>query len=329
MAVENPSEYQGIAQLHKPKIAVVGAGILGLTNAVMAQEAGFQTTIYSELHTYHTTSRIAGATFAPYSVPLTEQVIQLTADGWSTFTDLAEDTQKTGVRKINYWEIESDWVDPKQKPYLEVMRDLQIFERPHVPGGYLHGLRYQTFMIDMPIYLPYLVRRFMDQGGIFVTQKFTSLEEMAQLEDDAIFNCTGLGAKELTGDQNMVAMKGQLAVVGSRLDLTDAIKHDGFYAFPQPQTRRTILGGTVVENSDPTVEPGTTQAIINGNKRILPGLSEKDVIEAVVGLRPFRKNDVRIETENVDGKLVIHNYGHGGAGVTLSWGSARLALSKR
>jgi len=72
-----------------------------------------------------------------------------------------------------------------------------------------------------------------------------------------------------------------------------------------------------------------TQTIVNGNKRILPDLTEADVKKAMVGLRPYRKGDVRVEAQEVDGRHIIHNYGHGGAGVTLSWGSSRLALSKR
>lgn len=324
-----PEKYSGIRQLHKPAVAVIGAGVIGLTNAILAQESGYQVVIYSDLQTFKTTSMATGSTFAPYSVPLTEQVLDMTGQGWGKYADLAKETQRTGVRQIFYWEIDSNPVDPKDKPYLQVMKDVQLHERPFVPGGYLHGIRYQTFIMDMPIFLPFLVQKFMQDGGLFFRRRFTNLEELALLEADVVFNCTGLGAKELTGDKNMTAIKGQLAIVPYRHDLADAIKHDGFYAFPQPQTNRTVLGGTTVETFDTLADPGTTQTIINANKRILPGLSEKDLIESLVGLRPFRKGDVRVEAQNIDGKLIIHNYGHGGAGVTLSWGSGRLALSKR
>lgn len=306
--------------------AVIGAGVVGLTNAIVAQEAGYQVAIYSDLQPFKTTSMLAGATFAPYSVPLTEKVIAITGQGWDEFAKLSQQTDLTGVRKINYWEIDSDPFESKDKPYLQFMKDVKVYERPYVPGGYLQGIKYQTFIMDMPVYLPYLTERFLRNGGLFFRRKFHTLEELALLDADVVFNCTGLGAKELACDQNMVGIKGQLAIIRYRPDLVDAIKHDGFYAFPQPQTNRIILGGTTVESFDTLADPGTNQTIINANKRILPGLKQSDVIDTVAGLRPYRRIDIRIEPQMIDGKLIIHNYGHGGGGVTLSWGSAKLAL---
>lgn len=320
--------YKGIICGRKNTVAVVGAGVIGLTNAIMAQDAGYQVTIYSDLPTSKTTSMVAGATFAPYSVPLTETVLDMTARGWGKFADLSKKTETTGVRTIDYWEIESNPVDPKTKPYLPIMDHAQFYERPDVPGGYGMGVKYGTFMIDMPIYLKYLAARFKRNDGSFIRQRFSNMDELAQLDGDIVFNCTGLGAKALTNDENMTAIKGQLAIARYRPDLTEAIKHDGFYAFPQPQTGRMVLGGTTVENFDPSIEPGTTQAILNANKRILPDLKESDVYQSLVGLRPYRRGDVRVEVVYVDGKPIAIESGHGGAGVTLSWGSAELAFNK-
>lgn len=312
----------------KPRAAVVGAGVIGLTNAILAQREGYDVTIYADLPPSQTTSIVAGATFAPYSVDLTDQVVQMTEDGWGHFSDLAKDTAHTGVRPIEYWEIESRTVDPAEKPYLRVMQNVQVYEGPDVPGGYQQGIKYSTFAMDMPIYLDHLVRQFQANGGKFVRKRFTDIEQLSKLRADVIFNCTGLGARDLVGDPALKPIKGQLAIIPDHPELPDAVKHDGFYAFRQPQTNRTILGGTVVENFDPSIEPGTRQTIVNANKRLLPHLSEADVTESLVGLRPYREGDVRVEAEEIDGKLIIHNYGHGGAGVTLSWGSGRLAIKQ-
>lgn len=313
----------------KPKAIVAGAGVIGLTQAIIAQEYGYRTTIHSDLPTSRTVSMKAGATFAPYCVPLTQQVTKLTADSWGRFADFAKDSENTGVRKTNYWEIDSNPVDPKDKPYLQVMEDAKVHERPNVPGGYAQGIRFGTFLVDMPIYLQYLTAKFQANGGDFVWQRFNNIYELASLEADIVFNCTGLGAKKLACDDDMTAIRGQLAIIGSRPDLVEPIKHDGFYAFPQPLSNRTVLGGTTVESFEEVIEPGTTQTIVNANKRILPGLRETDVTYSQVGLRPYRRGDVRIEADDVDGALIIHNYGHGGAGVTLSWGSGMSAFAKR
>lgn len=52
------------------------------------------------------------------------------------------------------------------------------------------------------------------------------------------------------------------------------------------------------------------------------------VIRSLVGLRPYRTSGFRVEAEKLDGKLVVHNYGHGGSGITLSWGSSALAVQQ-
>lgn len=52
------------------------------------------------------------------------------------------------------------------------------------------------------------------------------------------------------------------------------------------------------------------------------------VIRSVVGLRPFRPSGFVVRGEKLDAKTVIHNYGHGGAGITLSWGTSQLAVDE-
>ena len=52
------------------------------------------------------------------------------------------------------------------------------------------------------------------------------------------------------------------------------------------------------------------------------------VIRTIVGLRPFRPSGFVVRGEKLDQKVVIHNYGHGGAGITLSWGPAQLAVAE-
>ena len=56
--------------------------------------------------------------------------------------------------------------------------------------------------------------------------------------------------------------------------------------------------------------------------------SNERVIRTVAGLRPFRPSGFVVRSEKIENKLVIHNYGHGGAGITLSWGTAQLALEE-
>ena len=55
-------------------------------------------------------------------------------------------------------------------------------------------------------------------------------------------------------------------------------------------------------------------------------VSDPRVIRTIAGLRPFRSAGFVVKTENFDDKIVVHNYGHGGGGITLSWGTSHLAM---
>lgn len=57
-------------------------------------------------------------------------------------------------------------------------------------------------------------------------------------------------------------------------------------------------------------------------------VDEHRIVRQVVGLRPFRKSGFRLEAESLGDKVLIHNYGHGGGGVSLSWGVGQLALER-
>jgi D-amino-acid oxidase len=55
-------------------------------------------------------------------------------------------------------------------------------------------------------------------------------------------------------------------------------------------------------------------------------VSSDRVIRTVAGLRPYRPSGFVLKDEQMERKIVIHNYGHGGAGITLSWGCAEMAV---
>jgi glycine/D-amino acid oxidase-like deaminating enzyme len=199
-------------------------------------------------------------------------------------------------------------------------------EEPDIPGGYPFGWRFSTFFVDTPIFLPWLVGHLAAAGGEMAPpRRFASLEELAGLPHDIVFNCTGLGARALCEDHAVTPVRGQIAVVGPQPAMDWSIKHDTFYVYPRRDD--TVLGGTnEADVWEERTDAETIAAILRANQRILPHLQPSDVRRTYAGLRPYRAGGMRVEVESVAGTPIVHNYGHSGAGITFSWGSAREAV---
>lgn len=310
----------------KKTAAVIGVGAIGLSTAMLALERGYHVTIYSDKPLIETTSMKAAASFKPPLVAYNDLTHRMLELAWQTFERIAEqDAEAAGVRKHIHWEAMSAPRDSVR--YLSVMEALEFVERPHVPGGYAFGWKYRTFFIDTPIFLPWLLRRFTESGGVLVLleKPFTSLEQLTALPVDIVFNCTGLGARELCQDTKVNPIKGQAVLIDRQPEMDWSITADGFYVYPRRHD--TVLGGTAEwQISNEAVDPGAIELIIRGNKRILPHLNEKAVRYRYAGLRPYRAESIRVESETINGKQIVHNYGHGGAGLSLCWGSAHMAF---
>lgn len=307
-------------------VAVVGAGVIGLTTAVFAQERGYKVTIFTEMDVLQTTSAKAGASFKPHEVVFDDMAQRMMQQSWSHFERLGRDHPESGVRKHTHWEASS--VERKPTSYLHIMEDFRQFRFPEVPGGYQFGWRYQTFMIEIPDFLPWLKRTFLEGEGQFVVlpSKFTSIQEVEGLNADVVFNCTGLGARELCSDQKLVPIKGQVVLIDPIPNMHWSISADGFYIYPRRND--TVLGGTTEHGvEDDHVENGVIHTLIRANKRILPELTLDSVRKVYAGLRPYREEGIRVEAEERASVRIIHNYGHGGSGITLSWGSAYEAIN--
>jgi D-amino-acid oxidase len=195
-----------------------------------------------------------------------------------------------------------------------------------LPPGYAHGLRYAVPLVEMPLYLPWLVAQLRERGGEILARRVSSLGELLDGSADALVNCSGLAARGLLGDLTVYPVRGQIVRVtnpGLTLSVRDE-HHPGGRAYIHPRTQDCILGGTLEEHSwDTRVDLAAAEAIITRCTQIVPDLAGASVIEHIVGLRPGRPA-VRLEESpsGTPGARVMHNYGHGGAGITLSWGCA-------
>jgi D-amino-acid oxidase len=308
------------------EIAIIGAGVSGLTCGVMFAEHGYRTAIFAKEIGEQTTSSVAAAVWFPYHVEPTKRVIPLALETYQVLLDLARFSE-SGVSIIESrqflrtGEIEiPDWAIPLGASVIpsEVEGSLESFK-----GGF--SLRVP--LMDTTIYLDYLAARFRKAGGeIHANVRFEKLEDV-DTRFDLVINCAGIGARQLVRDADLEPHRGQVAIVPKIEGLSCAVVCDDaplMYAIPRAND--CIFGGTNDLSDNLAADPATTQRIVGECSRVL-NIDKPPVLAERVGLRPFRKSGVRLERDRlVDGRTVIHNYGHGGAGFTLSWGCAREVL---
>jgi D-amino-acid oxidase len=186
------------------------------------------------------------------------------------------------------------------------------------------GWTFTVPVVDTSAYLRWLTGRLARAGGMIEIRRVASLAEAVE-EAPLVVNCSGLGARELAGDATLHPVRGQVVRVenpGLTRFWVDDYNLDGL-TYIVPRMADCILGGTDEEGEeDTTPSLATAEAIRRRCIELEPALAAARILEHRVGLRPWRP-EVRLESEALPGGArVIHNYGHGGAGVTLSWGCA-------
>ena len=142
-----------------------------------------------------------------------------------------------------------------------------------------------------------------------------------------VVNCTGAAAHDLVPDSAVRPIRGQALIV-TNPGLTDffigPVPDGSRFAYMFPHGDTVLLGGTEQGGDWNTeADPQTARDILAACTAVEPRLAGAEILESRVGLRPYRP-EIRLEAEpGPGGGLVVHNYGHGGAGVTLAWGCAR------
>lgn len=300
------------------KVRVVGAGVLGLTSALRLAQAGHAVEVLAAATGEHTTSAIAAALWYPYRAYPEAAVTRWSAISYDVLVGLTADPA-AGVRLRRGREL---FRQPMGDPWWRAaVPALDRVAGERLPPGYLDGYELTVPVIDMALHLSWLRGR-LEQLGVPV--RTGRLSELAFGGADAVVNCSGLGARELVGDRTLTPVRGQV-VVAAQFGLTEWLldQHDPqrlVYIVPRGDT--VLLGGTAEDgDEDLTVRPESAAAIVRRCTELLPELGTARVLAHRVGLRPARP-EVRLETEQTRHGPVVHCYGHGGAGVTLSYGCA-------
>ncbi|PYI91356.1 MAG: hypothetical protein DME97_13775 [Verrucomicrobia bacterium] len=307
----------------KRSVAIVGAGVSGLTSAILFAENGFETAVLAEEIGDETNSAAAGAIWYPYDVGPGAEVVPWALISYGRFLELARDPQ-TGVSLVELRVFSR--TGPIMPPEWAQPFATRALEAGEIPAAFVGGFSIRVPLIETTKYLAYLKSRLTNAGGLITRAvRFNDLSELGN-SFDLVVNCAGVGARELAPDPELEPHRGQVAIV-EKLDLSYAVVCDDpplMYAIPR--SADCVFGGTNDISEDRQPDPTQTARIIKECERVLES-SKAVLLRERVGLRPCRKSGVRVAAEKLgDGGTVIHNYGHGGAGFTLSWGCAQTVL---
>jgi D-amino-acid oxidase len=294
------------------RVIVVGAGVVGLTCAVRLLEAGHRVDVVARDLPLETTSAVAAALWYPYRALPEDKVTAWSATTYAALEALAAD-ERTGVRMLTGTEV---LATPQPDPWW---RDAvpTLDRETALPPGYADGWTFVSPVLDMPVHLRWLAGRVDELGGTLTRMNLSALPDDGSL----VVNATGLGARHFGADPSVTPVRGQVVVVeqvGLERWTLDGGSSGGGLTYVVPRAREIVLGGTDVEGEwSRTPDPVVADQILHRATALVPELEGARVVRHKVGLRPARP-EVRLERVGE----VIHCYGHGGAGVTLSWGCA-------
>jgi D-amino-acid oxidase len=288
-------------------VVVVGAGVVGLSCAVRLAEAGHRVDVLARDLPLETTSVVAAALWYPYRALPQDRVTAWSATSYAAFASLAE-TPETGVRMLPGTEA---LARPTPDPWWATA--VPGLARTTPPDGYADAWAFTAPVVDMPVYLRWLRARLDELGGTMTRMSLAALPQT----DDVVVSCAGLGSRRLAGDLDVRPVRGQVVLV-------DGVTVDRWWldasgpTYVVPRTDTVVVGGTDEAGDwSRTPAPETTASILARATRLVPALAGARVVGQRVGLRPVRP-EVRLEAVG----RVVHCYGQGGAGVTVSWGCA-------
>jgi D-amino-acid oxidase len=303
-------------------VVVVGAGVIGLTSAICLAEAGLRVRVVTATPPNQTTSAVAGALWGK-GPGVAEPADRI--DAWSavTFAELAPLAfdPATGVHFTRGREATRE---PVAHPVSPLARSVVRCLPDELPAGFRDGHWLTVPTVDMPTYLDYLVARLLAAGGGVVAGVVRHRDDLDGVVP-VVVNCTGIAARDLVPDDTVRPVRGQHVVVANpgidEFFVEETAERSWISFFPHGD--RVVLGGIAgADDWNLEPDPATATAIVARCAEVEPMLAGAPVLAHLVGLRPTRP-EVRVAAEPAETTRWVHNYGHGGMGVTLSWGCAR------
>ncbi|HCJ55077.1 NAD(P)/FAD-dependent oxidoreductase [Glutamicibacter arilaitensis] len=305
------------------RITVIGAGVIGLSTAHELASAGHQVTVIHDQDPLETVSAVAAAIWFPYHSENSQAADLLLRRSLARFEQLAENPE-TGV-DLRYG-LNLEGSADEDRSWAQIVTNATEAPSADLPQIAAAGMYATVPVITMSTYLSWLHAQVQAQGVQFIKRNLQSLNDL-EGEADLVVLATGLRGAELTGDdQSVYPIRGQVIRLANSPGLANWLcydEHPHGVSYIIPRRTDIIVGGTDVANDyNLEVDAQTAEDMLSRATGLVPQLAGCEVLEHKVGLRPARET---IRLERIDGHAmpVIAAYGHGGAGVTLSWGTAQ------
>jgi D-amino-acid oxidase len=299
------------------RVIVIGAGVVGLSCALRLQQAGHRVDVLARDLPLETTSAVAAALWYPYRALPYERVTAWSATTFHELERLAADPD-TGVRMVEGTELHRRRAsDPWWRSAVPTLTRVTA-----MPPPYVDGWTFRTPVVEMPVYLRWLGRELVEAGGSITRMALTGLPDQAAV----VVNASGLGARLIANDTSVLPVSGQVLYV-EQFGLDRWWLDGDGPTYVVPRSHDIVVGGTDGEGDwSRTPDAHAAAQILERAAVLVPEIARARVLRHKVGLRPARPQ-VRLEEEQVASgtgsvERVVHCYGHGGAGVTLSWGCA-------
>ncbi|MGD9791539.1 MAG: FAD-dependent oxidoreductase [Phycisphaerales bacterium] len=335
-------------------VLILGSGVVGLTSAIRLLEAGHPVTIVHDRPLSEGPSIVAPALFTPYQGPPHDTLVRWIEESLRSLRAIERSAgssvhpsggHSAGIHTapVRWYKFSKD--SPADGPWEHLLNERPIPVPPNVPVAAI--LETDRPHIDTTRYLPWLHARATSLGARFVMERVTAFDQLFDRGARVIINCAGLGSRELARDPRVRPVRGIIARLPNHLRLTRGVHDDSpgglvTYVFVYP-THLAIGSTFQLDDWNAAITANEFEPIFDRARRLLGydgiananDLSPRDATFHIA-LRParvrdgagenFTFEDIRLELERTSRGPIIHNYGHGRMGISLSWGTARDAL---
>lgn len=301
------------------KIAIIGAGISGLSCAYMLAPEYPDITIIAKAFSPDITSNRAAAFWFPYHIRNDQRGIAWCKVSYRVYQQFATDVD-SGISMKQLLKVVRKGITEEEPVWIDFMPEesFREFGPPELDTRYQKGYHITVPLIETQIFLPFLQQKLSGMGISFIKREINDFSALQQ-DFDCIINCTALGSRELCSDDSVIPVRGQVVLIATG-------EHPVFYLdnemplYVVPRKDAIILGGTYeVGISEETTEPAALTGILTNAYAVFPEFRDHAILGSWAGIRPFRS---QVRVEKAEAGNIIHNYGHGGSGFTLAFGCA-------